>query len=1120
MSSSRLRKFLLICGLLAIFVAGAAAQEATILGTVTDPTSAAVPNVAITITNQATGQVRRVTGDGSGQYQAPGLQIGQYTVRAEAPGFKIGEQKNITLNVGDRDRVDFKLEVGAATESINVEAKAIAVQSETSEVSDVIDGQQVSQLATNGRSVYSLAVLTAGASSNMVDFQSPTPVGGDSSVSFNGLRQNHNIWLVDGGENDDRGGAGGISIMPSVDSIAEFRALTSNYSAEYGLSSAGTMTMAFKSGTKTLHASAWEFVRNDALDAGNYFTNAAGAKAPELRFNTFGFNVGGPVIIPHIYHPVRQKTFFFSNIEWRKLVQGGLVNQTVPLPSTYGGQFNTTINVPDASKVSPTILAKFVALGLAPGKPFPNNTIPPSLLDPNAQVLLKAGIFPAPNNGKQFVGGNKLPTDVSEQIFRVDHQFGDKFWIFGHWVSEQISQSFGTSQWSGDNVPTVGDTFGNPSYSGVIHATYSISPSLLNETAFNYNGNRINIIPNGVVSRPQGLSIPELFPGNNLNRNPGISLAGSTGTNYDIASWPWNNKADDYQVRDDISWTKGKHQIKMGASWAIYKKIQDLFGNTQGAFNFNGNYTGNDFADFLLGFSNSYTELAVQDHGYWNNVSWAAYIQDNYRATSRLTLNLGLRWDGVPHTYEANNRMANFYPNLYDPSKAAIILPSGNISPNSPGLGTSPNPILNGVQFYLNGIGIADQNGVPKGLVDNHWAAFGPRVGFAYDFTGSGRTVIRGGFGSMFERIQGNDMYNAGPNQPFSASVTFNNVSLSNPNMSILTGQTLTAPITVGSITGLSRTDYKLPTSYQYSFGVQHEITPGSVISVAYVGNFNRHQNDYRDINLPNPSVLPSLIAGTVSYNTVVPYLGFHSITLAENAENAHYNSLQINFHTQTYHDLSMQFAYTLSRSIDPATSFGGDLYTVSNPYNRAYDNGPSAADRTHIGLINFIYQIPVFRNSQSRALKSVLGGWELSGIVTMESGLPLNVTLGGNQGSNGLANATNRPNLNGAIGYQESVAQWFTTAVFSVPAPGQWGTLTKGAVRGPGRDNWNVSLFKSFVFSEARGSRFEFRAESFNTWNHTQFNGVSTSFSSSNFGAVTSVWDPRVFQLGGKLIF
>jgi hypothetical protein len=783
-----------------------------------------------------------VTTNNVGQYVVPDVHIGHYTARAESPGFKVAEQRDIVLNVGDRDRVDFRLDIGSAQESVNVEATAVAVQTDSGEVSDIITGQQVSQLATNGRSIYSLATLTAGASSNMVDFQNAVPVGGDATVSFNGLRVSHNLYMVDGGEDYDRGGSGNISIMPSVDSIAEFRALTSNYSAEYGLSSAGTMTMQFKSGTKDFHATAWEFLRNDALDANNFFFNSAGKTKPELRFNLFGFNVSGPVVIPKIYNKDRNKTFFFYNMEWRKLVQGGVLNQTVPLPGTYGGVFNTPINVPAANKLSPDLLQKFTSLGLTPGAPFPNNTIPASLLDPNAQALLQAGIFPAPNNGTQFVGGAKQPTDVREEIVRIDHQFTDKFWIFGHWVDEQITQTYGTSLWSGSNVPTVSTVFGNPSYSGVIHATYSVSPTLLNEASFNYNGNRININPTGLVARPSGLNIPELFTGNNLDRIPSIALQGSTGTNFDIASWPWNNKADDYQVRDDISWTKGAHQLKFGGSWALYKKVQDLFGNTQGSFGFNGNYTGNDFADFLLGLSNSYTELAVQDNGYWNNASWALYFQDNWRVNRRLTLNLGLRWDGIPHTYEANNRMANFYPSLYDPTKAAIILPSGTISPNSPGLGVSPNPILNGVQFYLNGMGIAGQNGIPTGLVDNHWAAFGPRLGFAYDLTGEGKTVIRGGYGIMYERIQGNDMYNAGPNIPFSSSVTFNNVALSNPNLSLLTGQTLTAPITVGSITGLSVTDYKNPASYQYSIGVQREIAHGSVVSVAYVGNTNRHQ--------------------------------------------------------------------------------------------------------------------------------------------------------------------------------------------------------------------------------------------------------------------------------------
>lgn len=1113
--------------LLAFAGTAAFGQEATIVGTVTDPSGAAVPNVSIKITNTETGATIKTTSDTGGQYAAAQLHIGHYTVRAESSGFKTFEKRDITLDVAERLRVDINLTIGSASESISVEASAVAVQTETGEVSDVITGQQMTQLATNGRSVYSLATLTAGASSNMADLNVPTPVGGDASISFNGLRQNHNLWMVDGGEADDRGGAGGIDVMPSIDAIAEFRVMTSNYSAEYGLSSGGTMTMLIKSGQKDFHAGAWEFVRNNDLDANPYFTNAVpgGATVPELRFNTFGFNVGGPVTLGKVYNKNKDKTFFFYNMEWRKLVQGGLSNVTVPSPSEYTGQFPTAclptcqIFAPTAAQVGAGFAAALAGAGIAPGSAFPNNRIPTSLINPNASALLAAGIFETPNSGSQFVGGANIPTNLREEIIRIDHRFSDKFNVFGHFLKESISQNYGTSVWANDNVPTVGSSFGNPAYHYVIRATYSITPSLLNEIAYNQNGNTINILPTGNYVQPSGLSIPRIFSGaNTLDRNPAIYL-GQLGTNYDTGFEPWHNQANDYQVRDDVSWMKGAHQMRMGASWALYKKVQDLFGDTQGQFTFNGSYTGNDVADFLLGYAQKYTELAVQDHGDWNNVSPAVYFQDNWRVNKKLTVNLGLRWDGIPHTYEANNRGSNFYPNLYNPADAAVLLPNGTISPTSPGLGMSPNPILKGVPFYLNGIGIAGQGGIPNGLVENHWLTFGPRVGFAYDLSGDHRSVIRGGFGVMYERIQGNDMYNTGPNVPFSSSVSFNNVSLSNPNTSLLTGGTLTAPITVGSITGLSNTDYKPPVSYQYSVSFERELAPNSVLSVAYVGNQNRHQSDARDINLPSPSVLPSLIAGTVAYNTVVPYAGFNSIVLYENSENSHYNGLQVSLHSRLKAGLSVNVAYTLSRAIDP--SFGsGDLATVSNPYNRAYDIGPSSYDKTNIALVNFIYEIPFFKHNSNLMTRTVLGGWELSGIVTMSSGAPLNITLNGNESSNGLASATNRPNLTGSVSTPGTVAQFFTTSGFSEPAPGDWGSLAKGVVRGPGRNNWNTSLFKSFVINEARGTRFELRVESFNTWNHTEFNAVSTGFGSSNFGQVTSTWDPRVFQLGAKFLF
>jgi hypothetical protein len=1155
---ARLHHLVVLCFALVALSFTAKAQDAAIVGTVTDPSGASVANVKITVTNTETGLSHTATTSDAGQYVFPELKIGHYDAKAEASGFKTAEQKGIVLQVGDRSRIDFQMQLGGAQETVTVEANVVRVQTDSGEQSNVITDQQMSQLSVNGRSIYQLAMLTPGASSTINNFVN-TPVGGDSNVEFNGMRQNHNIYLLDGGEDDDRGGAGGMSIAPSTDAIAEFRALTSNYSADYGLSSGATMTMVLKSGSSTLHASAWEFLRNDALDARGFFnpgTNLNGTHNPlaELRLNVFGFNVGGPVTFGKLYNPERKRTFFFYNMEWRRLIQGSITNgQVVPDPATYGGNFGaTTINVPSAAQVSASVLGKncpggVLPAGIVQGAPFPGNTIPSCMIDPNATSLLSAGIFPAPTSGNRFNGPSTTPTNLKEEVVRIDHNFTSKFSVFGHFIAEQVSQGYSISQWSGANIPTVGDTFGNPSYSAVVHATYSINPNLLNETAFNYNGNRINIIPFAgaglkSLALPAGFTSNRLFTGpNNLDRIPNIDLKGKTGTQFEISSWPWVNKADDYQIRDDISWTHGAHQFKFGGSWALYKKVQDLFGQTQGGFSFDGSFTGSDFADYLLGTAKSYQELAVQDKGLWNNVSWAAYVQDNWRVNRKLTLNLGLRWDGVPHTYEANNRMGNFYPNLYDPAKAALLNPDGTINPASPGLGTSPNPILAGVPLYLNGIGIPGQNGIPKGLVDNHWASFGPRLGFAYDLTGSGKTVVRGGFGIMYERIQGNDMYDAGPNIPFSLQVNAPApVEFDNPHLQLATGTAGVLPINPADITGLNRKNYKQPASYQWSLGVQHSLGARTVASISYVGNTNRYQSDRTEYNLPPQANLIPIINGIAGANYAtsgVPYPGFRSVRLSTNEANSHYHGLQLDLNSQIGKDLFLRAFYTYSKTIDPGTgntagsnggSGGQDLQNVSNPYlGWKYDVGPSGFDRTHNAVVNFIYDIPFFRHNDNRLVRTAIGGWEVSGIITLESGLPLNIGLSGAQGGNGLPNATNRPNLVSKISYPQTVSttgqqviQYINPASFANPVIGAFGDLGHNAARGPGRDNWNISLFKSFVFSESRGSRLEFRAETFNIWNHTQFNQTSTNFGSSNFGQFTSAFDPRIMQLGLKLYF
>ncbi len=1149
------RSVLLVGALLMLFAPWAAAQEGTILGTVTDPSGAAVPNASVTIHNVNTGADRKVTTNSVGYYAAPDLAIGQYTVSVEAQGFKLAQNTGVNLTVAESLTQNFSLQLGTTHETVTVEAAPIEVEKSTAAVSTMITEQQISEIATNGRSFYNLVALIPGASSKMPTFQTATPVGGNASVSINGQREVHNIYLLDGGEDLDRGGGGTMSVMPSEEAIAEFRAETSNYSSQYGLSSAGTMTMALKSGTDKFHGEAWEFDRNNWFDA----RNPNSATVSKLRMNVYGFNVGGPVAL---HESGQHNTFFFYNMEWRKYtLASGVIHTAVPYQSVYGGTFPSSLtaaqlHTPCSNAVDATIAAQYKADGLALSDcsaptyvPFPNNTIPANLLDANAQALLTAGIFPLPTAGQPagkapyysyFNEPVSAPTDLREETARVDHRFSDKFSVFGHWVGEQINQDFATTMWSGDNVPTIGNTFGNPSFSGVVHTTYSISPTLLNEAAFNYNGNRIHILPLGTYAAPSGFTFNRVFTGPNAdNRIPSISLSALMGTNYTTNWVPWNNAADDYQLRDDISWIKGNHQLKFGASWALYKKIQDVFASTQGGFTFNGFYTGNDFADFLLGDSQSYNEAAVHDNGHWNNVSWAAYIEDNWHISHRLTLNLGLRWDGIPHTYEANNRYANFYPNKWNPADAATFLANGTIDPAGPAagaLGPGANSIISAYKFYLNGVGISGQPGVPHGMVNDAWWNFGPRLGFAYDLTGTGKTIVRAGFGVMYERIQGNDMYDGAADVPFSASYSTNNVSLSNPTLNIQNGTSFSAasaPVLVTGFTGLASNAYAAPVVYQYSAGVQRQLNPKLVLSLGYVGSQSRHQSYYGQYNLPPESDLANLAAtNDAAWNTLVPYVGFSSIQMAINEENARYNSLQAELRGQVTRDLTLQVAYTLSKTVDgsPDNGNGGDLDTLYNPYNWGYTYGPSTYDRRHAFATNFIYNLPFLRNNPSRALRTGLGGWGFSGIVTAQSGLPLNITQGSGTdpntgkkyyGNNGVqSGATNLPNFSGSVAYPKTNAQWFGTSGFSPAAAGQWGNFPYNSIYGPGYYGWNLSLFKSFTFSEARGSRLEFRLETYNTFNHSNPNGVSSSYSAGDFGHITGWADPRTLQLGLRLFF
>ncbi len=1132
--SRRLSSFpLLLC--LAVFSCGIgfAQETATINGTVTDQSGAVVPSAKVTVTNAGTGSSRTLTTNQSGYYSSPDLPIGQYSVKVDAAGFKAYQQNDVTLNVNATLRVDAILQVGQAQETVTVEANAVQVQVDTSEQSNVITGQQIMKLDTNGRNPVQLATLVPGASGSLPDFNAPTALASSENISFNGQRSQHNVWRIDGGEAYDRGSGGGLEVNPSPDALAEFRVLASNYSAEFGAGSGATINMAIKSGSKDFHASAWEFNRNDFFDANDFFANRNGSGKPKLRYNAYGFNVGGPVFIPKIYKS-RERTFFFYNMEWRKLIQGSQLTATaVPAPEFNGdfsglltGSSPTQLKVPQST--DPAFLNKLKQYpNLTPGGNFPGNIIPAGLIDPNAKAFLATGAIPLPNTADgRYSQAVPVPTNLREEIVRIDHRFSDKLAVMGHLVYDSSAQSYATSLWSGDTYPTIGTLLTAPSYSAVINLTHSISPNVVNEISYNFNGNKLHISPTGIYKRPSNFTVPEYFPANNLDRLPTMQIGSPYNVNYDTASWPWNNVYGAHVIGDNLSWSKGKHNFAFGGSYIRSYKQQDIFGNTNGLFNFDGSFTGNAFSDLLLGYAHTYQELQIQDAVNIRFNQFALYAEDNWRVTKRLTLNLGLRWEGIPHSYDNNGRLSNFQQNLYNPALAPQFNSDGSLNSNGPGFGSVPGTALSADRFYLNGITLSGKNGTPQGLVQNHWNNYGPRVGFAYDVGGDQKTVLRGGFGMFYERIQGNDVYNMGPNPPFSNNPSASNVYLSNPSISNQTGATAAAPTFPSGFTALAYSDYKLPVATQFSFGIQRQLSEAAVLNVAYVGSVDYHQPDVRNINtlpLDSPERL-QVCGGNCGYtgpnsnlnpNPYRIYPGFAGIAMTEASTSSNYNSLQVSANWQGKHGLSLQGSYTWSHELDYAS---GDLNTLSNPFNRAYDYASGDLDRRHTAVFSYVYELPFFKSSKG-FVHSVLGGWELSGITIFQSGLPLNPGLG--KDNLGLGGGTNsRPDAVAPVTYPGGVDNWFSTSSYALALPLEFGTASRNSIRGPGRDNWNAALFKSFTLPGREGMHFEFRGETYNTFNHTQFNGVDVTKTDANFGKVTSVWDPRIIQLGAKFVF
>ncbi|MGH9604575.1 MAG: carboxypeptidase regulatory-like domain-containing protein [Terracidiphilus sp.] len=1177
--------FLLLPLIFVLCCAGAVAQaNSELTGIVTDSTGAVVPGASITLTNQANGFISNTVSDSAGLFDFNGLNPAFYTLKATARGFKTFVKTNIVVNVSGTFHVAVPLAVGAADQTVTVTADALTIQTDSNVVSSLITTQQLSQIATENHNFVALAALGMGVSSELPASNTPSSVAASFAISINGLRESHNIWLIDGGESDDRGGAGGMAIMPSMEGISQFTTMSSNYPPDYGISSGATMSLSLKSGTKTFHGELWEFNRNTDYNA-NTWNNKQSTpfgQRPPTHYNLYGFNIGGPVMIPHVYNTGRNKTFFFWNEEWRKLTSPTssdnptLDPADIPTAGTdlvyVAPKFKPTnqLVVPKVSTSSQYYLTKLAPLGLVPGQPFPNNTIPHSLFDPNAVLYLNAGILPKPTTGNDYSSATiGLPIDIRDDIVRIDHNFNDKWRILGHWIHDSVTQDYGQPElgWCGCNYNTLTSNLSNPANSAAIKLSGTINPSLLVEASINYDANEINITPSANTFLPSGWSVAPVVSAYTVGRKiwPGISGFGAPyNTSEDTATEPYHNAALDYEPRIDVSYTRGKHDMKFGFSLNHYTKNQMLYGDAQGDYGFSA-FSGDGIMDMLLGIANSYSQAQSAPIRHYVNNTPSIYAMDNWHVTPQLSLQLGVRWDALPHAWERNNLVGNFNPEHYlaGTGDAPMFDAGGNIDAASPDLYT-----YLGIPSYANGIDLAGQNGVPRGLVTNDYATIQPRLGFSEDIFGNGKTVLRGGIGTFYERMQGNDIYNAAASLPFDPSLNLGSDYFSTPGTRWDTGAAIGPNdlIFAGGMTDMA-SKYPAPAVAQYSLGVQHQLAPAMIWIVQYVGNLAWHQNIERQINNMVPGGVGSVtetfngspvsldsrcISGngqnasqTVSgvatgfadnaacaagfgqaggFNAFREYPGFAGITQEENTTNGNYNGFQTGVRVQNRWGLSGEVDYTWSHEIDITS---GDLDGVSDPWNLKYDKGSGSYDRRQMLSINYVYNMPFFNHSEA-VLKAVAGGWSIAGTAIDESGVPAvpGMSLSGGFDPVGLGGGyTNRPNVSAKMTYPKKEHDFFNTGVWSVPTP-SWeggtnlgfGNSRRDTIVGPGEVNFSTALYKTFAVTER--VNFQLRFESFNTFNHTEWNAVSTSLGSGNFGQITGAQDPRNLELAGKFNF
>jgi len=1101
------RRLVLLAALLFVCAAPLLAQEFTgsISGQVTDQVGAAIPKAAVTALHAGTGATRKVTADGEGLFVFTALPIGEYQLMAEHPGFKTAVRRGVEVHVGDHLRVDVTLEVGAVSEQVTVVADAPQVQTESADQSHLISGEQVRELQLNGRSFMTLIELLPGVSSDMPDRVDPNT---NPALWINGARNTSASFNIDGGNNSDViVGSSSLNTFTSVETIAEIKVLTSTYSAEYGRSGVSQVNVVTRGGTRRLRGSLYEFFRNDALDARDYFSH----QVLPLKLNNFGYNLGGPVVLPG-YNRSRKKTFFFFTQEFNRIsTRGEAINTTVPTPEERRGDFrgrgpgrDGIFETEDDPVIDPETL-----IG------FPNSRIPSARMDPNAVKLIN--LYPLPNfrgpGAINFTSAAASQQHWREELIRLDHNFSPNWKIYGRYAQDSaaIRNPYGGSSQTSvtTQFPGIGATrAGRPGKNLVVNMTNIFSQRLLHEFQFTYAGREITQNPSqDAADRTKlGVDIPEIFPENDGNVIPTINLGSGFGALN--VSRVWLKQLFNLEFSNALTRIAGRHVLKTGMLYNYGGNRENPTGpNTNGSYSFTTGFSRNSVANLLLGLPFSYTEAErfVVSHARFGMLE--AFVQDDFKATGRLSLSLGLRYSAFFNPYDTRNVLSNFLPEAWDPGRAPQIDPAPSSGRPVPGSGDR-----------LNGVVVAGQNSpYGKRVTNNNTDMFAPRFGFSFAPFRERKMVVRAGYGLYYVRpMIGTFINNAFDNPPFSRSVTIQQPSFSNP------GGGREAAEAAVNLTALGA-PMLAPTMQHWSLGAQREFPARMIMDVSYVASRGTHL--MRPFNLNNPE--PGLAAALgVHVNAVRPYRGYGSITQRQNTASSTYHSLQVSFKRYVGRHLTGGLSYTFSKAIDNASSERSATDVPPDSRNARTERGPSDFDRAHVFTANYIWHLPRFTRTRG-GWGTALNGWEISGITRFYSGRPFDVTM--SQDVAGIGGVQNqRPDAIAATSGPRTVEQWFNRDAFARPVSGTFGNLGRNSLRRPGVHKWDFALYKNFALNET-GARLQFRAEAFNALNHPSFTTLGTTLQTTaagvnpnvnSFAVVTGTRDARVLQFALKLYF